>query len=88
MQPSKIIEHFNDQFPKLMVTRVIDYDNQHYVVEAVRNVNVADYNSPYYGVDKKSGKITSFIPSIDLDAFFEAMEKHTLYCVDRENEED
>lgn len=78
----RVIKHFNKSFPDLTVTRVIDYDRKHYVVEALRDINSADYNCPYYGVDKNSGKITSFIPTLDLDAFFDAAENRTLYSAD------
>jgi hypothetical protein len=70
---------FNAKFPNLTITRCVDYDQFHFVIEAVENVNVANYNDPYYSVDKRSGKITSFIPTLDLDAFFEAVENRTVY---------
>ena len=70
---------FKKKFPKLIITRCIDYDSEHFVVEAVENVSASNYNDPYYGVDKRSGKITSFIPSLDLDAFFEAIDERTVY---------
>lgn len=81
----RVIQHFKRQFPKLVVTRVIDYDTIHYVVEAVRDLKVPDYNCPYYGVDKRTGEITSFIPTFDLDEFFNALETRTIYSTGKGN---
>lgn len=75
------IAFFNKRLPTLVVTRCIDYDETHFVIEAVESLDTANYNSPYYGVDKRTGKVTSFIPSLDLDAFFEAVEDRTVYSV-------
>lgn len=79
MNFNEAISGFHKMFPTLTVTRCIDYDSRHFVIEAVEDLTDANYNSPYYGVDKKNGKVTSFIPSFDLDAFFDAVEKRTVY---------
>ena len=75
------IVNFTSKFPELTVTLVIDYDKDHFVIEALKNIGVADYNSPYYGVDKRNGNVTSFIPQLDLDAFFEAVDNRTVYSI-------
>lgn len=69
-------------FPKLIVTRVIDYNDLFYVVEAVKSLNESNYNDPYYAVDKKTHEIRGFIPSLDLDGFFDAMDNRTIYSID------
>lgn len=79
MNYEKAINIFEKEFPKLTILKCVDYDEEHYVIEAVEDVDATDYNSPYYGVDKKTGKVTSFIPSMDLDAFFEAVENRTVF---------
>lgn len=76
---NEAIDTFKRRFPKLVVTRCVDYNERYFVIEAVENPNVPNYNSPYYGIDKISGKITSFIPTLDLDAFFEAVENRTIF---------
>ena len=79
MNFKQAIETFSAKFPKLIVVRCIDYDNEHFVIEAVKDVNGDDYNNPFYAVDKRDGKVTSFIPGLDLDAFFDAVENRTVY---------
>lgn len=79
MDYRKTIAVFTKKFPNLTVTRCIDYDKRHFVIEAVEDTTATDHNSPYYGVDKKTGKITGFVPALDLDAFFDAVEKRTIY---------
>ena len=81
MDHKKAILEFAKQFPKLTVLRCINYSNEHYIIEAVENPEVTDYNSPFYAVNKKSGEVTSFIPSLDMDAFFDAVENRTEYSV-------
>lgn len=73
------IKRFKSQFPELIVLRCIDYDDKHFVIEAVENLDITDYNDPYYGVDKDTGEVTGFIPSLDLDAFFDAVEERTVF---------
>lgn len=83
------ISTFTKKFPTLVVTRCIDYDERHFVIEAVENVDVPNYINPYYGVDKDTGKVTGFIPTLDLDAFFDAVSKHTVFAsYSSEEEED
>ena len=79
MSVTKAIKSFLAKFPKLTVVRCVDYDNEHYVIEAVKDVNAVDYNDPFYAVDKRNGEVTLFVPGLDLDAFFEAVENRTLY---------
>lgn len=70
---------FKNHFPKLTILKCVDYSNTHYVLEAVENPEITSYNSPYYAVDKNNGNVTSFIPTLDLDAFFDAVENRTVY---------
>lgn len=81
MNAQQAMNTFKKHFPKLTITKCVDYDKRHYVIEAVENINVTDYNSPYYAVHKISGKITSFSPSFDLDAFFDAIDNRTVYSM-------
>lgn len=81
MGSTEVIKKFKREFPELTITRVLDYDKRHFVVEAVKSLDISDYNCPYYGVDKRTGKITSFIPTFDLDAFFDAIENRTIYSL-------
>lgn len=79
MDYKQAIFEFAKQFPKLKVLRCIDYSNDHYIMEAVEATDVTDYNSPFYAVNKNSGEVTTFIPTLDLDAFFDAVENRTVY---------
>lgn len=81
MKFTEAIKVFKREFPELTITRVLDYDKKHFVIEAVKDLEIADYNCPYYGLDKHSGEITSFIPTFDLDEFFDAIENRTVYSM-------
>ena len=81
MKFTEAIKVFKREFPELTITRVLDYDRKHFVIEAVKDLDIADYNCPYYGLDKHSGEITSFIPTFDLDEFFDAIENRTVYSM-------
>lgn len=80
MKYKSITDIFNKRFPNLTVIRIIDYNDEHYVVEALEDLNKTDSNSSLYGLHKKTGKVTSFFPSEDLDYFFDAVENRTLWC--------
>lgn len=79
MNYKEAIKIFKTEFPDLTVTKCIDYDDEHFVIEAVKDLKQSDYNSPYYAVGKADKQITGFIPSFDLDAFFDAIENRTVY---------
>lgn len=79
MTYQEAITVFNVQFPKLTVLKCIDYDKRHFVLEAVESSDDVDHNDPYFAVDKRTGKVTGFIPAFDLDAFFDAIENRTVY---------
>lgn len=79
MDFNQAIAAFIKRFSNLTVLKCIDYDDSYYVLEAVEDPDITDYNLPYYAVDKNNGKVTSFIPTLDLDAFFDALENRTVY---------
>ena len=70
---------FESKNPKLTITMCIDYDKNHYVIEAVENLDSSEPNGSFYGVDKRNGEITGFVPALDLDEFFDAMDNRTVY---------
>ena len=70
---------FTKRFPELTVLRCVDYADDFYVLEAVEDQDAIDYNSPYYALSKTDGRIMSFAPNLDLDAFFDAVENRTVY---------
>lgn len=72
---------FGKAYPKLIITRVIDYDKRHFVIEAVENMKSPDYGGSFYGVDKKTKEVTGFFPSLDIEAFFDAMENRTKHSI-------
>lgn len=73
---------FSKLYPKKIITKCIDYDALHFVIEAIDDFNTVNVSDPYYGIDKRSKRITSFTPSLDLDYFFDAIENRTLYDID------
>lgn len=63
--------------PKDKVEQVFEYRKQFYVFE-LKDKEETTYDSPFYLVSKITGKLTSFIPTEDLDGFFSDMENHQL----------
>lgn len=60
--------------PERTITMCLDYDNKHYIFEALIDPKKTDYDAPFYAVDKSSGKVTCFSPAEDLDKFFDALD--------------
>lgn len=79
---NEAMNRFKIKFKNLTITKCIDYNDDYYVVEAVEDLQLTDYNCPYYGIRKRDGQISAFIPTFDLDAFFEAVYNRTLYSID------
>lgn len=74
----KALDSFKRANPKLTVTMLIDYDRDHYVVEAVKDLNVMEFD-PFYGIDKRTHAITGFTPAADIEEFYKALRERTLY---------
>ena len=70
---------FKKKHPNLTVTMVIDYDKDHYVVEALKDSTKVDYSDPFYGVNKHTGQVSYFTPAFDLDAFTDALENKVIW---------
>lgn len=79
MTVAQAINIFKKRFSDLVILKCINYSEEHYIIEAVKDENVVDYNLPYYAVDKNNGRVTVFIPTLDLDGFFDAVENRTVY---------
>lgn len=81
MKCNEAMNIFSKKHPNLTITRCIDYDEDHYVLEAVKNLNAENYGDTFFGVDKNSGEITGFLPALEIDYFFEALESRTVYSL-------
>lgn len=75
----QLISMFNALHKDLTVTAIIDYTRDLYVVEAVRSTSEPDYSDPYYVIEKKTGRTSTFYPMTDLDNFIRAAETRTIY---------
>lgn len=71
-EADRAIKLFKKNNPGLTVTTVLDYDNNHYVVEAMKNTNKKDVNGSLYSVDKRTGATAAFSPVLDLKRFRDA----------------
>lgn len=74
VKPRKAVDDFKKAHPDLTVTTVLDYDENYYVLEAVKDTSKTDYNAPFFAIGKKDGKIVNFTPGEDFDKFFDAMD--------------
>ena len=77
----EIKTYFESKFSNLTITRIIDYNDLYYVIEAVEDINEVDYNDPYYMVEKETKEILPYTPAFDIDYFFEALENRTVYSL-------
>lgn len=75
----EVIAAFKKSHDDLIVTSVIDYDNKSYVIEAVPDLEKTYYNDPYWTVDKNTHEIKEFNPSVDIEKFMEAVNRHLVY---------
>lgn len=74
---NSIISAFKKQYPERKVTKIFDYDDNIYLVEAVLAEN--DHNNPYFGFLKKANKIIGYSPISDLKKFNEIMKTKPLF---------
>lgn len=75
----KAMEIFRKKNPKRIITTVLDYDKDWWVIEAPESLSQVDYNAPYFGVNKHDGHIANYSPSGDFDTFFDAMNNRQVY---------
>lgn len=73
------IRIFKNKYPDQTITLVLDYDKDWWVIEAPKNLIETDYDAPYYGVNKKDGRVAYYSPGGDFDTFFAAIENRCVY---------
>ena len=59
--------------PDLTVTDIFDYDDDHFVLVAVKDPSRNDWIDPYYYVDKKTGETGAFCIGDDFEKFANLM---------------
>lgn len=84
----KIISSFRKKHSDLNVMMIVDYDDEHYVLEAIKDKSAIDYSDPYYGINKHTGAITHFSPAGDLEKFNNALKNKMIYPVVDIDDED
>lgn len=62
-----------------IVTKIMDYNDEWYVVECLKDLKQIDYSDPFYAVNKKTLGVVYFLPSYDIDNFIDAAENRVLY---------
>lgn len=72
MNAKEAVMNFVDKRPNLIIMKAAVYDNDLYIFEAVEDPDKPDYNSPYYLMDKNTGEIAWFSPTVDLEKFHKA----------------
>lgn len=72
---------FQRAYPERTVIKIMDYDSNWYIFEAVENVSVNDFNSPFFAVNKQTGGIAAYSPFDDIDNYLSAVAEHTIYEV-------
>jgi len=62
---------FIKKYPNLNINSMMDYDSSTYVVCATKG-NVIAYDDPFYFINKSTGDISRFLPSLDIEKFDDA----------------
>lgn len=70
---------FTEYYPNLMIVAIYRLSKSEYVVEALEDVNVKNYNDPFYKVNINTGRVTGYLPILELDRFMKAVEKNRVY---------
>lgn len=76
---NEIIKNFRKSFPERTITKIFDFDENIYLIEAPMSLNATDYNNPYFGCIKKNGQIIPFNPVVKFDQFIKAINGTALY---------
>lgn len=74
-----VIAEFKKIYPKLTITLIVNYSVGYFIIEAVEDPSHNTSYDSLYAVNKKNGRITSFTPAENPDAWVDAVEKRTLY---------
>lgn len=77
MSLTKALELFKQKYPALIVTAAYLYDKKYFMFTATPDTKITVINSPYYLVDVK-GNVFNITPTLNIDAFNDALEKHQL----------
>ncbi len=72
LTPDDAAKKVRATFPGIKVKNIYDYSGEWYMVMATDKEDV-DYNSPYYLVGKTNGRVCTFSPLVNLDAFKKAL---------------
>lgn len=80
----KVVQALDKKHPGLVVTKVVDYDNSYYIVEAPESTDEPDMNDPWYAVDKDTLKVFTFTPTADLPKFSKALNTRVVYDITKD----
>lgn len=72
----ELIKSFEKQRPNTTVEKIVDFDEDHYIVFAPDGDNDMDC---WYGMNKSDNKAVNFFLANDLNAFIDAVENRTIY---------
>ena len=77
MTHPEAVKAFLKKFPNLIPKQIIDYDDEHYIIEALPEGVEVSYDDPFYGVDKNTGQVTYFSIGPERVKFFDALENRS-----------
>ena len=75
----EVVEIFNKQYPELTVIRVVQYDDHRYLVLSSNGSKTINFNGSWYGVDTSKNEVSAYSPVVELEKFFNLVQKNTLY---------
>lgn len=73
----RAMEIINEKFPNRKIVGACKYKG-YYLFEVPDRSMEVDYSDPFFLVDKISGKVLAFLPTMDLEGFGDAMAHHRI----------
>lgn len=68
------IDAFKKKFPNHIIGNVLDYDDNYILIEAVEDLKKPVGYDTWHAIDKNTKEIVNYVPSYELDLFFDALD--------------
>ena len=79
MSIGEAVKALNKKLPGRTVIKACEYKNSYlFIAPDTKLGQFNDSSNPYFLVDKKTGEVSKFFPSEDLDGFGDAMLNHEI----------
>ena len=66
-------------FPRQNLVEAYEYDENHFMFTVIKKRNEPQFDDPYYVIDRRTGKVSHILPTIDLEKFDDVINNHKIY---------